>query len=160
MLRAFLLTAVFFIPVQANATWQAIEEDRGFFYDPASVQAFGQRVKVWGLHDYGEALPLGNRSTMSKKILIEADCLRSQFRTMSYAFLTESMGDGETIMGYPLSPSSPFGKWRSPSPNSFERALFNQVCRKPTDPPAPESVPNEPVEIIDETVPTRPATSV
>jgi hypothetical protein len=160
MLRAFLLIVALFMPIQAIAAWQAIQEDRGFFYDPASVQTFGQRVKVWGLHNYDEALPLGDRSTMSKKILIEADCLRSQFRTMSYAFLTEPMGDGEAIMGYPLSPSSPFGKWRSPEPNSFERALFNQVCRKPADAPAPENAPNEPVEIIDETVPKRPITSV
>jgi hypothetical protein len=154
MVRLFLLTLALAIPVQANAAWLAIQEDRGFFYDPASVQTFGQRVKVWGLHNYDEALPLGDRSTMSKKILIEADCLRSQFRTMSYAFLTEPMGDGEAIMGYPLSPSSPFGKWRSPEPNSFERALFNQVCRKPAELPAPQNTPSEPVEIIDETTST------
>jgi hypothetical protein len=153
MLRISLLTFALLMPIQVNAAWQAIPGGDGFFYDPNSVQPFGQRVKVWGLHNYDQALPLGDRSTMSKKILIEADCLRTQFRTMSYAFQTEPMGGGETIMGYPLSPSSPFGKWRSPEPNSFERALFNQVCRKPAESPAPQGVPNEPVEIIDETAP-------
>lgn len=149
MLRTSLLTFALLMPIQAAAAWLAIPGGNGFFYDPSSVQPFGQRIKVWGLHNYDQALPLGDRSTMSKKILIEADCLRTQFRTMSYAFQTEPMGGGETIMGYPLSPSSPFGKWRTPEANSFERALFNQVCRTP----APEGTPNEPVEIIDETAP-------
>ena len=138
---------------QANAAWLAIPPDRGFFYDPASVQTSGQRVSAWGLQNYEKSLPLGDRSTLSKKIQIEADCLRTQFRTMSYAFQTEPMGEGETIVGYPLTPASPFGKWRAPEPNSFEQALFNQICRKPPEPAAPPPInPNDPVEIIDETV--------
>jgi hypothetical protein len=154
MARKYLLTLLSLMTFQANAAWQAIEEDRGFFYDPASVQTMGQRVKVWGLQNYAQSLPLGNRTTMSKKIQIEAECLRTQLRTVSYAFQTEPMGEGETIMGYPLTPASPFGKWRSPEPNSFEQALFNQVCRKPAESPAPQAEPidpNAPLEIIDET---------
>jgi hypothetical protein len=154
MARKYLLSLISLITFQANAAWLAIQEDRGFFYDPTSVQTSGQRVSAWGLQNYEKSLPLGNRSTLSKKIRIEADCLRSQFRTVSYAFQTEAMGEGETIMGYPLTPASPFGKWRTPEPNSFEQALFNQICRKPSEsaPPPPVN-PNEPLEIIDETNP-------
>ena len=153
MARKYLLTVLSLMTFQANAAWLAIQEDRGFFYDPASVQTAGQRVSAWGLQNYEKSLPLGNRSTLSKKIQIEADCLRTQFRTVAYAFQTEQMGEGETIMGYPLTPASPFGKWRSPEPNSFEQALFNQLCRKPPEPPAAPPVnPNDPLEIIDETV--------
>jgi hypothetical protein len=154
MARKYLLTLFSLMAFQANAAWLAIEEERGFFYDPASAQTMGQRVKVWGLQNYDKSLPLGSRSTMSKKLQIEADCLRTQLRTVSYAFQSEPMGEGETIMGYPLTPASPFGKWRSPEPNSFELALFNQVCRKPAESSTPQAEPIDPnalPEIIDET---------
>ena len=132
----------------ANASWQAIDEDRGFYFDPSSIQTQGQRVRVWGLHNYETSLPLGNAFTLSKKIMIEADCLQSQFRTVSFAFMTEQMGEGEMIAGYPLTPGTPFSRWRSPMPNSFELALFNQVCRPAPPPPALD--PNESIEVIDE----------
>lgn len=156
MARKYLFTLLSLMTFQANAAWVAIDEGRGFFYDPATVQTMGQRTKVWGLQNYDKALPLGNRSTMSKKIQIEADCLRTQIRTITYAFQTEAMGEGEAIMGYPLTPASPFGKWRSPEPNLFEQALFNQVCRMPSESSGPQGEPidpNAPLEMIDETVP-------
>jgi hypothetical protein len=154
MARKYLLTLLSLMTFQANAAWQVIQEDRGFFYDPDSVHTMGQRVNAWGLQNYEKPLPLGNRSTLSKKIQIEADCLRNQFRTVSFSFQTEAMGEGEAIMGYPLTPASPFGKWRAPEPNSFEKALFNQLCRKPPESPTPQAQPidpNEPLEMIDET---------
>lgn len=150
MVRKYSALALLLLSFQASAAWQAIVEDRGFYFDPDSVQAQGQRVKVWGLHNYETALPLAGRFTLSKKIMIEADCLQSQFRTLSFEFMTEQMGEGEGIAGYPLTTGTPFSRWRSPEPKSFELALFNQVCRKPSTPPPPANDPNESIEIIDE----------
>ncbi len=82
--------------------------------------------------------------------MIESDYLQTQFSTISCAFMTEDMGEGEMIAGYPLTQGTPFSRWRSPMPNSFELALFNQVCRKPATPPPPVVDPNESIEVIDE----------
>ncbi len=149
-IRNYLVLILMMMAGYASAAWQAIEEDRGYYFDPSSVQTQGQRVKVWGLQNYETALPLGNSFTLSKRIMIEADCLQTQFRTVSFAFMTEQMGEGEMIAGYPLTQGTPFSRWRSPMPNSFELALFNQVCRKPATPPPPAVAPNESIEVIDE----------
>ena len=150
--RKYFLTLLALVTLQANAAWTVIQEDLGFFYDPDTMRVSGQRVNVWGLQNYPKALPLGSRLTMSKALQIEADCLRTQFRTVSYYFKTEAMGEGETIAGYPLTPSSPFGKWRTPEANSFELALFNKVCRKPEEPTQSikDSIDPAVEEIIDE----------
>lgn len=149
ILRRSLGVMLILMAGHANAAWQAINTDRGFYFDPSSIQTQGQRVRVWGLQNYETALSLGSSFTLSKKIQIEADCLQSQFRTVSFAFMTEQMGEGEMIAGYPLTAGTPFSRWRSPMPNSFELALFNQVCRPPPSPP-PAVDPNEAIEVIDE----------
>ena len=55
----------------AAAEWSAIDEEKGAYYDPASLQPEGQLVKVWALQNYKKALPLGNKVTRSKKIFLE-----------------------------------------------------------------------------------------
>ena len=123
----------------AAAEWSAIDEEKGAYYDPASLQPEGQLVKVWTLQNYKKALPLGNKVTRSKKIFLENNCLNSQVRTLAFSFMTEEMGEGYPIPGFPLISTSSYAKWRAVEPNSFDQILFNKVCR-PSAPSATQSL--------------------
>lgn len=123
----------------AAGEWLVIDEDKGVYYAPTSIQTEGQWVKVWALQNYKNALPLGNKVTRSKKIFIESNCLNSQVRTLAFSFMTEEMGEGFPIPGFPLISTSTYARWRAAEPNSFDQILFNKVCR-PSAPSTPESL--------------------
>lgn len=134
-----LLIALLLTSFHATAEWNAIDEEKGVYYDAASLQPEGQLVKVWALQNYKKALPLGNKVTRSKKIFLENNCLNSQVRTLAFSFMTEEMGEGFPIPGFPLISTSSFAKWRAVEPNSFDQILFNKVCR-PSAPSATQSL--------------------
>lgn len=150
--RFLLLLAMTLFSFHAAAEWTVIDEDKGVYYDAASLQPEGQLVKVWALQNYSKALPLGNKTTRSKKIFVENNCLNSQVRTLAFSFMTEEMGDGYPIPGFPLISTSSFAKWRAVEPNSFDQALFNKVCR-PGVPSAGQSL-KEGEEVVPVQAPT------
>jgi hypothetical protein len=127
--RLLLLIALALSSFQAAAEWSVIDEEKGVYYSAASLQPEGQLVKVWALQNYKKALPLGNKITRSKKIFLENNCLNSQVRTLAFSFMTEEMGEGDPIPGFPLISTSSYAKWRAVEPNSFDQILFNKVCR-------------------------------
>ena len=137
--RLPLLVALLLSSFHAAAEWSVIDEDKGAYYDAASLQPEGQLVKVWALQNYKKALPLGNKVTRSKKILLENNCLNSQVRTLAFSFMTEEMGEGFPIPGFPLISTSSYAKWRAVEPNSFDQTLFNKVCR-PSPPSTNQSL--------------------
>jgi hypothetical protein len=143
------LIASFLTPTAAFAEWASLDEDKGYYYDPATIDTQGQRVKVWGVVNYSSPLELGNATTQSKKILIEYDCLQNRLRTVAFTFTTKAMGQGDSIPGFPMLTGSPYAKWRPVQPETFEQALFNKVCR-----PAPEpSALSDGEEVVDESAP-------
>lgn len=150
--RFLLLLTMTLFSFHAAAEWTVIDEDKGVYYDAASLQPEGQLVKVWALQNYNKALPLGNKTTRSKKIFVENNCLNSQVRTLAFSFMTEEMGDGYPIPGFPLISTSSFAKWRAVEPNSFDQALFNKVCR-PGVPSAGQSL-KEGEEVVPVQAPT------
>jgi hypothetical protein len=150
--RFLLLLTMTLVSFHATAEWTVIDEDKGVYYDAASLQPEGQLVKVWALQNYSKALPLGNKTTRSKKIFVENNCLNSQVRTLAFSFMTEEMGDGYPIPGFPLISTSSFAKWRAIEPNSFDQALFNKVCR-PGVPSAGQSL-KEGEEVVPVQAPT------
>lgn len=127
--RFLLLIALTLSSFTAAAEWSVIDEEKGVYFDAASLQPEGQLVKVWALQNYKKALPLGNKVTRSKKIFLENNCLNSQVRTLAFSFMTEEMGEGYPIPGFPLISTSSYAKWRAVEPNSFDQILFNKVCR-------------------------------
>ncbi|QWE19340.1 surface-adhesin E family protein [Polynucleobacter corsicus] len=137
--RLTLLIALTLTSLNAAAEWSAIDEEKGVYFDTASIQTEGQLVKVWALQNYKKALPLGNKVTRSKKIFLENNCLNSQIRTLAFSFMTEEMGEGYPIPGFPLISTSSYAKWRAVEPNSFYQILFNKVCR-PSAPSANQSL--------------------
>lgn len=83
----------------AAAAWErvgAADDGMTVYADPATIQASGDVVKMWGLLDYKAAeKDAAGKAYLSAKLLQEFDCKGERGRTRYFSFHAGQMGAGE-----------------------------------------------------------------
>ena len=120
-----LLVLLFSILISFNSfgEWTKINDDsqgNGYFIDLDAVIKHDGYVYFWRLKNYLKPTEWGDLST---KVYREVDCSLMRFKTLSYIWYKQPMGEGRSGETY-----TPPDKWIYPSPDTTSEYILNYVC--------------------------------
>jgi hypothetical protein len=120
-LRAALLAACALHAGAARAAWVSYGESESgnYFWDPATLQAEGDRRRVWRLFELKQASPDG---VQSGKALVEFNCKDASYRYLRTLYYGGRQGRGRYIGGAKEQPPERIG------PGSMISVLAQAVC--------------------------------
>jgi len=120
--RMLWIVPVLLLAAQAQAAqWVSYgESDTGtFYFDATSVQARGDRKRVWRLFELKDKRADG---VQSGKAWVELDCKESTFRYLRTMYFAGPQGAGKYLGGAKAQPSEPI------APGSMVALLAQKVC--------------------------------
>jgi hypothetical protein len=122
VLLVLLLTA----SAAAWADWipVSVADEHISYINPTTIRRSGDQARMWGLHDYKTAKPLGKRQYMSMKAQSEYDCKDERLRILYTTMSAENMGGGETVYSSDGVPSN----WVPIVPGSVGETLWKIAC--------------------------------
>ncbi len=91
-----------------------------FYIDTDTIKEHWGYVYYWGL---GDRLKPTSTEMMSAKIYKQGECEVNQFKTLSYIWYKQPMGEG---VGETYNPPNP--KWKYPPLDSVDRTVLKYVC--------------------------------
>ena len=106
----------------AYADWEEVTQSvSGTTYvDFDRIRTNGRHVYWWQLSDYLEPSPWGD---LSFKGYHQGDCEMFRFKTLSWSFHKQPMGEGTG-----QTDSTPDTEWNYPTPNSVDEEVLKRVC--------------------------------
>jgi hypothetical protein len=128
MRKAILLMILAVVSSNAAADWVEVGGNKNMisYVDPATIRKTGNKVKMWDLIDYYQAvIPAHGKPYMSAKRQGEYNCKEDQSRLLYFSFHSGKKGGGEMV----LSVSDP-SKWQPVPPESIDEALWKFACGK------------------------------
>ncbi len=124
---ALILTA---LSGAAAAAWErvgAADDGMTIYADPATIQASGDVVKMWGLLDYKAAeKDATGKPYLSAKLLQEFDCKGERGRTRYFSFHAGQMGAGQLAYSEVRADS----EWLPARRARTGEALWKAACKK------------------------------
>lgn len=124
---ALILTA---LSGAAAAAWErvgAADDGMTIYADPATIQASGDVVKMWGLLDYKAAeKDATGKPYLSAKLLQEFDCKGERGRTRYFSFHAGQMGAGQLTYSEVRADS----EWLPARRARTGEALWKAACKK------------------------------
>ena len=124
---ALILTA---LSGAAAGAWErvgAADDGMTIYADPATIQATGDVVKMWGLLDYKAAeKDATGKPYLSAKLLQEFDCKGERGRTRYFSFHAGQMGAGQLTYSEVRADS----EWLPARRARTGEALWKAACKK------------------------------
>jgi hypothetical protein len=104
------------------ANWTKVDESAigNHYVDFDKIRTQNGFVYFWTLLDLLKPDPDGDLSYKNYK---QGDCKLFRFKSLSFSFHKEPMGDGAGETGSPENP-----EWNYPSPNSGDKMTLKLVC--------------------------------
>ncbi len=128
--RFFCVAALMAVYGTAAAAWErvgTVDDGMTVYADPATIQASGDVVKMWGLLDYKAAeKDATGKPYLSAKLLQEFDCKGERGRTRYFSTHAGQMGAGQLTHSEMLADSTfqPARRTRT------GEALWKAACKK------------------------------
>ena len=132
-MKKFLLTLLCgLVSHGAMAEWVKVSGWQGTamipYFDPSSIKADGDTVKVQWLFDLAAADSAPNgKPFLSIKGDVEYNCKEDQQRVLGQTLQSKKMGEGEAVASEQKPP-----KWSYVSPDSAYDLIFAVACKVPT----------------------------
>ncbi len=128
--RFFCVAALMAVYGTAAAAWErvgAADDGMTIYADPATIQASGDVVKMWGLLDYKAAeKDATGKPYLSAKLLQEFDCKGERGRTRYFSFHAGQMGAGQLAYSEVRADS----EWLPARRARTGEALWKAACKK------------------------------
>ena len=122
-----LLVLLFSLLISFNSygEWTKISENTlgdTYYIDSDSIKERGGYFYYWELDNYKKELD--SAGSMSAKLYIQVDCELFRYKTLTYIFYKQQMGNGEIIENN--NPTNPI--WRNSPPGSVATIFLDLVC--------------------------------
>ena len=110
----------------ASAAWEkaAANDTQALYIDRSSIRKSGNMAKMWAMTDLNKPLIIANESALSTKRQDEYDCKRERLRTVFFAFYSDHMGGGETLISNPKALD-----WAPVAPGTMSQSLWEAACK-------------------------------
>lgn len=125
--KTAILISLAILSTAASAGWEKIasNDTHNLYIDRSSIRKNGNMVKMWAMADFNKAQIIANESSLSTKRQDEYDCKKEKLRTVFFAFYSNHMGGGVTIISNP-----PPLDWGPVAPETMSQNLWEAACRK------------------------------
>ena len=121
------LFSTLMIASPAYADWEKLGEgtDNGttFYVDFDRIRTNGGYVYYWQLQDLLEPIESGDYGMLSGKTYYRGDCAMLRYKTLSYIFYEQPMGEGSGKSSVSINK-----EWNYPPPNSPAEIILKRVC--------------------------------
>ena len=134
MKRLFLAGIIALINTPVFGEWLEVyvdaEAEQTVYVDPGTIRHKGDLAEMWALYNYKKAQQrTGRDSYMSRKVLVEFNCIMERRRMLAVTEYSDNMGAGKVIYSKKTSPFSPEPMWARVQPGVAE-TLMKFACTK------------------------------
>jgi surface-adhesin protein E len=134
MKRLFLAGIIALISTPVLGEWLEVHVDveagQTVYVDLDTIRHKGDLVEMWALYDYKKAQSTGRDPYMSRKVLLEFNCMMELRRMLAVTEYSDNMGSGKVIYSSnKSSPLSPKPIWVQVQPGVAE-TLMKSACAK------------------------------
>ena len=127
-MKKLTLLLLLLVSTSVFAEWTKVggTDDMTSYADFGTIKRKGNKVKMWGLHDFKTVQKFENYRYLSSLTRFEYDCEEETVRHLDFHWYSSNMGQGEIV----VSSTNIKNEARSIIPESIDETLFKIACDK------------------------------